>query len=61
METILIKRGRGDWTVRFGFGVQSFTLESCGTKKETQFMMRMLKICFDSYTEKIVSEYFKDL
>jgi len=45
----------GEWVVEFGFGVQAFTLRYGGTKAEATWMAKMLRKCFASYTQELLT------
>ena len=42
--------------VKFNYGVQYFTLEYKGSKKEAEWMVKMLKNCFDCYTNDLTQQ-----
>ena len=54
--TIEVLKIGGKWTVQFGYGVQSFTLQTIGkgsTKAEAEWMADMLRKMFSNYEDNL--------
>lgn len=55
MNIEIIKMGE-QYGVKFNYGVQYFTLEYKGSLKEAEWMVKMLKNCFDSHMIAVRSQ-----
>jgi len=53
MNVKVVKQGK-EWAVEFGFDVQTFYILNLSTKRDAEWMAKMLRKCFKKYAQSLV-------